>query len=78
MIVDEMNTTRSFSVINNFGTPQSTLQINFGLLQFDIENSATEQPQLIDSQKLLIRNGKQQLRQFYEKQFDLKYHDAGS
>ena len=28
-------------MINNVGTPSSKLQINFGVLQIDIENSAT-------------------------------------
>ena len=28
-------------VINNLGTPSSELQINFGVLQIDIKNSAT-------------------------------------
>ena len=32
---------RSFSLINNLGTPSSQLQINFGVLQIDTENSAT-------------------------------------
>ena len=31
----------SFPVINNLGTPSSKLQINFGVLQIDAENSAT-------------------------------------
>ena len=31
----------SFSMINNLGTPSSELQINFGMLQIDTENSAT-------------------------------------
>ena len=31
----------SFSVINNLGIPSSELQINFGMLQIDTENSAT-------------------------------------
>ena len=31
----------SFSVINKVGTPSSELQINFAVLQTDIENSAT-------------------------------------
>ena len=31
----------SFSVINNLSTPSSELQINFGVLQIDTENSAT-------------------------------------
>ena len=31
----------SFSVINNLRTPSSELQINFGVLQIDTENSAT-------------------------------------
>ena len=30
----------SFSVINNFGTQSSELQVNFGVLQIDIVNSA--------------------------------------
>ena len=33
----------SFCVINNLGTPSSELQINFGELQTDTENSATGQ-----------------------------------
>ena len=32
---------RSFSVINNLGTPSSEVQINFYVLQIDTENSAT-------------------------------------
>ena len=31
----------TFFVINNLGTPSSELQINFGVLQIDAENSAT-------------------------------------
>ena len=31
----------SFSVINNLGTPSSELEINFGVLQIDAENSTT-------------------------------------
>ena len=31
----------SFPVINNLDTPSSEIQINFGVLQFDAENSAT-------------------------------------
>ena len=31
----------SFSIINNLGTPSFKLQINFGVLQIDRENSAT-------------------------------------
>ena len=31
----------SFSAINNLNTPSSKLQINFGVLQIDTENSAT-------------------------------------
>ena len=31
----------SFSVINNLDTPSPELQINFGMLQIDTENSAT-------------------------------------
>ena len=31
-----------FSAINNLGTPLSELQINFGVLQIDTENSAIE------------------------------------
>ena len=31
----------SFPVFNNLGTPSSELQINVGVLQIDVENSAT-------------------------------------
>ena len=45
----------SFSVINNLGTPSSELQINFGVMQIDTENSNTEDTsrlfQLTRSQK---------------------------
>ena len=32
---------KSFSVINNLGTPSFEMQINFGVLQIESENSAT-------------------------------------
>ena len=32
---------KSFPVINNLGAPSSELQINFGVLQIDTENSAS-------------------------------------
>ena len=32
---------KSFFVINNLGKPSSEVQINFGVLQIDTENSAT-------------------------------------
>ena len=42
----------SFSVINNLATPPFELQINFGVLQTDAENSSTE---IQDKPKLLFK-----------------------
>ena len=43
-------------MINNLGTPSSELQINFGVLQIDTENSATGKITLVFSKTVRIQN----------------------
>ena len=41
-------------MINNLGTPPSELQINFGVLQIDTENSATGAARTMKAKKISI------------------------